>query len=331
MSETFNAIQVSRDENKKQSVNVVELTRDDLMDGDVTVEVEATTVNYKDGLAITGKAPVVRHWPMVPGIDLAGTVVETSSAEFKTGDRVLLNGFGVGEVHWGGYAKYARLKSDWLIPLPKEISAQQAMAIGTAGYTAMLCVLALEKHGVLPDDGPVIVTGANGGVGTVAIALLSKLGYHVIASTGRTSEEEFLKGLGAAEIIDRNELSEPGGPLGKERWAGGIDAVGSHTLANLLSQTKYGGAIAACGLAQGFDLPATVMPFILRGVCLLGVDSVMASKEKRMEAWQRLEQDLDMQKLEFLTSVIGFDKIIDTAKDIVDGKVRGRVVVDMAS
>ena len=329
MSNTFRAIQVSRDEEKKQSVDVVELSRDDLMEGDVLVDVEATTVNYKDGLAITGKSPVVRHWPMVPGIDLAGTVIESGSSEFSAGDRVLLNGFGVGEAHWGAYAGEARLSSDWLIPHPKSLSAKQSMGIGTAGYTAMLCVMALEEYGLTPDSGPVVVTGANGGVGTVAIAILSKLGYHVIASTGRVDESSFLTELGASEIIDRAELSEAGRPLGKERWAGGVDAVGSHTLANVLAQTRYGGGVAACGLAQGFDLPATVMPFILRGVALLGVDSVMASKEKRMQAWKRIESDLDLDKLEALTTEIGFDQIIETATNIVDGKVRGRVIVDM--
>ncbi len=329
MADTFKAIQVSRDEEKKQSVNIIELTNDDLMEGNVTVEVEATTVNYKDGLAITGKSPVIRHWPMVPGIDLVGTVLETSSSEFAAGDKVLLNGFGVGEVHWGGYAQRARLNSDWLIKLPSGIEAKQAMGVGTAGYTAMLCVMALERYGITPASGPIIVTGANGGVGSVAISILSKLGYHVIASTGRVDESDFLKELGASEIIDRAELSEAGRPLGKERWAGGIDAVGSHTLVNLLAQTNYGGAVAACGLAQGFDLPATVMPFILRGVALLGVDSVMASKELRKEAWGRLATDLDMSKLEALTTEIGFDDIIQTASDIVDGKVRGRVIVDM--
>ena len=331
MADTFKAIQVSRDEEKKQSVNIVELTNDDLMEGDVTVAVEATTVNYKDGLAITGKSPVIRHWPMVPGIDLVGTVLETSSSEFKEGDKVLLNGFGVGEVHWGGYAERARLKSDWLIALPSGIEPKQAMGVGTAGYTAMLCVMALERYGITPSSGPIVVTGANGGVGSVAISILSKLGYHVIASTGRVDESDFLKELGASEIIDRAELSEAGRPLGKERWAGGVDAVGSHTLANLLAQTNYGGAIAACGLAQGFDLPATVMPFILRGVALLGVDSVMASKELRKEAWGRLATDLDMNKLSALTTEIGFDDIIQTATDIVDGKIRGRVIVDMKS
>lgn len=330
MSDTFKAILVSRDEEKKQSVKVAELTDDQLMEGDVTVSVEATTVNYKDGLAITGKSPVVRHWPMVPGIDLAGTVIESSSPEFSSGDKVLLNGFGVGEVHWGGYATRARLSSDWLIPLPSGLSAKQAMGVGTAGYTAMLCVMALEKYGLSPSDGPIVVTGANGGVGTVAIAILSKLGFDVIASTGRPNESEFLKELGANDIIDRAELSEQGRPLGKERWAGGVDAVGSHTLANVLAQTKYGGAVAACGLAQGFDLPSTVMPFILRGVALLGVDSVMASKQKRTEAWNRIVDDLDLSKLEALTSEIGFDDIIKTAGDIVDGKVRGRVIVDMS-
>ena len=329
MAERFKAIQVSRNEKKEQSVNLVELTRDDLMEGDVTVAVEASTVNYKDGLAISGKSPVIRHWPMVPGIDLAGTVVESQSSEFKEGDKVLLNGFGVGEVHWGAYAGEARLSSDWLIPLPTELSPLQAMSVGTAGYTSMLCVMALERYGITADQGPVIVTGANGGVGTIAISILSKLGYEVIASTGRAAEADFLKDLGASEIIDRGELSEAGRPLGKERWAAGIDAVGSHTLANVLAQTRYGGAVAACGLAQGFDLPATVMPFILRGIALLGVDSVMASRERRKEAWSRIVEDLDMAKLDALTTRIGFEDIIPTANDIVEGKIRGRVVVDM--
>ena len=328
---SFKAIQISRDEEKKQSVDVVELTRGDLMEGDVTVSVEATTINYKDGLAITGRSPVVRHWPMVPGIDLAGTVVESSSSDFKEGDAVLLNGFGVGEVHWGAYAGEARLSSDWLIPLPAGLSAKQAMGVGTAGYTAMLCVMALERYGITPSSGPVVVTGANGGVGTVAIAILSKLGFDVVASTGRVNEADFLKELGATEIIDRAELSEAGRPLGKERWAAGVDAVGSHTLANVLAQTKYGGAVAACGLAQGFDLPATVMPFILRGVGLLGVDSVMASKELRNEAWGGIVSDLDLSKLDSITTEIGFSDIVQTATDLVDGKVRGRVIVDMSA
>jgi len=329
MPDTFKAILVSRDEDKKQSVNIVDFVDEDLMEGDVTVKVDATTVNYKDGLAITGKGPVIRHWPMVPGIDLAGTVITSHSEKFSVGDKVLLNGYGVGEGHWGAYAGHARLNADWLIPLPEGINAMQAMGVGTAGYTAMLCVMALERYGLTPKSGPIIVTGANGGVGTVAISILSKLGFHVIASTGRPEEEKFLKSLGASEIIDRAELSEAGRPLGKERWAGGVDAVGSHTLANLLAQTRYGGAIAACGLAQGFDLPATVMPFILRGVALLGVDSVMASQELRTEAWKRISSDLDLSKLDSLTTTIGFGDIIAAASDIVEGKIRGRVVVDM--
>jgi len=329
MSTPFKAILISRDEEKKQSVDIVELNDDDLMDGDVTVAVEATTVNYKDGLAITGKSPVVRRWPMIPGIDFAGTVISSSHNDYDQGDKVILNGWGVGEVHYGAYAGHARVNSDWLVPLPNGISAHNAMAIGTAGYTAMLCVMALERHGITPDRGPVLVTGAAGGVGSVAIAILSKLGYHVIASTGRGSEEAFLKELGAKEIIDRSELSEPGRPLGKERWAGAVDAVGSTTLANVLAQTIYGGAVAACGLAQGFDLPATVMPFILRGVSLLGIDSVNAPKKVRLEAWSRLARDLDMDKLAKLSTTIQFEDIIDAAHDLIDGKIRGRVVVDM--
>lgn len=329
MQEPFKAIVVSRNEDKQQSVERRDLTLDDLMDGDVVVEVEATTVNYKDGLAITGKAPVIRHWPLVPGIDCAGTVVHSQNTAFKPGDAVILNGWGVGETHMGAYARYARLKGDWLIHRPEGISAKDAMAVGTAGYTSMLSVMALERHGLAPDRGPIVVTGANGGVGTIAISILSKLGYQVIASTGRPQEADFLTALGASEIIDRNTLSEPGRPLGKERWAGGIDAVGSHTLANVLAQTSYGGAVAACGLAQGFDLPATVMPFILRGVCLLGIDSVMAPKALREEAWNRIVSDLDMNKLHSLSKTIGFDDIIDTAHAMMDGQVRGRVVVDM--
>ena len=325
----FKAVLISRDEDKKQSVEVTEISTDDMMEGDVTVAVEATTVIYKDGLAITGKSPVVRHWPMVPGIDFAGKVLESSNPNFAEGDDVILNGWGVGETHWGAYAERARVDGDWLIKRPDGISAKQAMSIGTAGYTAMLCVMALESHQITPERGPIVVTGANGGVGSVAISILSKLGYHVIASTGRTDEEAFLKELGATEIIDRNELSEAGRPMGKERWAGGVDAVGSHTLANVLAQTKYGGAVAACGLAQGFDLPATVMPFILRGVSLLGVDSVQAPKAIREMAWSRLATDLDMDKLESLTTEIGFDDLIGAATDIVEGKIRGRVVAMM--
>ncbi len=330
MADTFKAILISRDEDKKQSVTTEMLTVDDLMEGDVVVDVEASTVNYKDGLAITGKSPVVRHWPMIPGVDFAGTVESSDHPDWKPGDKVILNGWGTGETHYGAYAGKSRVKGDWLISRPEGVSALNAMAVGTAGYTAMLSVMALERHGITPDRGPVAVTGASGGVGSVAIALLAKLGYHVIASTGRTSEEEYLKGLGAAEIIDRAELSEPGRPLGKERWAAAIDSVGSHTLANLLAQTNYGGAVAACGLAQGFDLPATVMPFILRGVSLLGIDSVMAPKALREEAWARIATDLDAAKLAALSTTIGFDDIIETAHGILDGKVRGRVVIDMS-
>ncbi len=329
MSDSFKALLISRDEEKRQSVDIVSMTEDELMDGDVTVAVEATTVNYKDGLAITGKSPVVRRWPMIPGIDFAGTVTKSSNENWKKGDKVVLNGWGVGETHYGAYAERARVSGDWLVPLPDGMSAHDAMAVGTAGYTAMLCVMALENHGITPDSGPVVVTGAAGGVGTVAVSILSKLGYHVIASTGRRSEDAFLKDLGAAEIIDRGELSEPGRPMGKERWAGGVDAVGSHTLANVLAQTSYGGAVAACGLAQGMDLPASVAPFILRGVCLLGIDSVMAPKEIRLEAWRRIARDLDAGKLASLSKTIAFEEIAGAASDIVEGKIRGRVVVDI--
>lgn len=329
MTDTFRAILVSRDDDKKQSVDFVEMREDELMEGDVTVAVEATTVNYKDGLAITGMAPVVRRWPMVPGIDLAGTVVSSEHPDWKSGDKVILNGWGVGETHYGAYAGRARLKGDWLVRLPSSLSARDAMAVGTAGYTAMLCVMALERHGIEPARGPLIVTGAAGGVGSVAISLLSRLGHHVIASTGRTSEADYLKELGAAEIIDRAELSGPAKPLGKERWAGGVDAVGSHTLANVLSMTSYGGAVAACGLAGGMDLPTSVAPFILRGVCLLGIDSVMAPRALRDEAWRRLAEELDHGKLAALSTTIGFEDIPAAARDIVDGKIRGRVVVEM--
>lgn len=329
MPETFKAILVSRDEEKKQSVAVTELTEADLMEGDVTVDVEATTVNYKDGLAITGKGPVVRRFPLIPGIDFAGTVTASSNPDWRPGDKVILNGWGVGETHHGAFAGKARVKGDWLVPLPDGMSARDAMAVGTAGYTAMLCVMALERHGIAPDRGPVVVTGAAGGVGSVAVSILSKLGYHVIASTGRFAEHEYLRDLGAAEIISRDELSGPAKPLAKERWAGGIDAVGSHTLANVLSMTSYGGAVAACGLAQGMDLPASVAPFILRGVSLLGIDSVMAPKVLRLEAWKRIGADLDHAKLAALSTTMPFDGIINAAHDIVEGKVRGRLVVEM--
>ncbi|MCC0039526.1 MAG: oxidoreductase [Brucellaceae bacterium] len=329
MSDTFKALLISRDEDKKQSVDWAEMTDDQLMEGDVTVAVEATTVNYKDGLAITGAAPVVRKFPLIPGIDFAGTVISSENPDWNAGDKVVLNGWGVGETHHGAYAARARVKGDWLVPLPDGMSAREAMAVGTAGYTAMLCILALERHGIDPARGPVVVTGAAGGVGSVAVAVLSRLGYQVVASTGREAEHGYLKDLGAAEIIDRAELSGPAKPLARERWAGGVDAVGSHTLANVLSMTSYGGAVAACGLAQGMDLPTSVAPFILRGVSLLGIDSVMAPKEIRMEAWRRIASDLDRDKLAAITTVMPFDDVIKAAGDIIAGSVRGRLVIEM--
>ncbi|CAG1011495.1 MAG: oxidoreductase [Rhizobiaceae bacterium] len=329
MTGTFKAILVSRDENKKQSVAVTSLPEADLMEGDVTVTIDATTVNYKDGLAITGMAPVVRRFPLIPGIDFAGTVRDSAHPDWKPGDKVILNGWGTGETHHGAFAEISRVKGDWLVPLPEGMTARDAMAVGTAGYTAMLAVMALERHGIDRDRGPVVVTGAAGGVGSVAIAILSRLGYRVIASTGRVSESDYLIDLGATEIIAREELSGPAKPLAKERWAGGIDAVGSHTLANVLSMTSYGGAVAACGLAGGMDLPTSVAPFILRGVSLLGIDSVMAPKALRLEAWRRIATELDHQKLARLSTTIGFDDILQAGRDIVEGKIRGRVVVEM--
>ena len=326
----FKALMISRDEEtKKQSVGFHQITEDDLMEGDVTVDVVYSTVNYKDGLAITGKSPVVRKFPMIPGVDFYGKVTASETDEFKVGDEVVLNGCGVGEVHYGAYAEKARLKSDWLIPLPAGMTGEQAMALGTAGYTAMRCVLALEAYGIKPDQGPVIVTGANGGVGSVAIAILAKLGYHVVASTGRPEEESYLKGLGASEVVDRAEFSGDGRPLNKERFAAGVDAVGSKTLANILSMTKYGGAVAACGLAQGFDLPATVMPFILRNVALLGVDSVNVPKPPRIEAYRRIVEDFDFKHIEAMTKHISLDDVVQAGHDIIDGKVRGRLIVDI--
>jgi acrylyl-CoA reductase (NADPH) len=323
---TFRAVVVEKGEGG-QSVALRDFDEADLMDGDVTVRVSHSTLNYKDGLALTGQAPVVRRFPMIPGIDLAGTVEASSHPAFKPGDAVVLNGWGVGETHLGAYAERARLKGDWLIALPPGLSPAQAMAIGTAGYTAMLSVMALERHGLAPDRGPAVVTGAAGGVGSVAVTLLAKAGWHVIASTGRPGEADYLKGLGAAEIIDRAELSGPGRPMGKERWAAAIDSVGSHTLANLLAMTKYGGAVAACGLAGGMDLPSSVAPFILRGVSLLGIDSVMAPKPLREAAWARLARDLDPDKLAAMTTTIGLDEVVDAGRRIIDGKVRGRTVV----
>ena len=325
---SFKAIRIDKDAAGYRAA-LTQFDEADLMDGDVTVRVTHSTVNYKDGLAVTGKAPVVRRFPMIPGIDFAGVVEASSHAGWKPGDAVVLTGWGVGETHLGGYAARARVKGDWLVPLPAGLSAAQAMAIGTAGLTAMLCVLALERHGLTPAAGPAVVTGAAGGVGSVAVALLSKLGWQVAAVTGRAAEADYLKSLGAAEIIDRSELSAPGKPLGKERWAAGVDSVGSTTLANLLAQTRTGGAIAACGLAGGMDLPASVAPFILRGVALLGVDSVMCPAARRREAWSRLSRDLDPAKLAAMTTTIPLEGVIDTAAAILAGKVRGRVVVEV--
>jgi acrylyl-CoA reductase (NADPH) len=300
-----------------------------LMDGDVTIAVEHSSVNYKDGLAVTGKAPIIRKYPLVPGVDLAGTVLSSSHSAWKAGDKVILGGWGVGEGHHGGYAEVARVKGDWLVELPKSFTTSDAMAIGVAGYTAMLCVMALEEQGVKPEQGEVLVTGAAGGVGTVSIALLSKLGFSVAASTGRTEEEAFLKSLGATTVIDRKEFNGPVKPLAKSRWAGCIDSVGSVTLANVLSQMKEDGAVAACGLAQGMDLPTSVAPFILRGVKLIGVNSVSTPLPRRRAAWARLERDLDMAKLKLLTTHVKLDDVPRIAADIVAGKVRGRVVVDV--
>jgi acrylyl-CoA reductase (NADPH) len=324
----FRAVVIDKGE-AGQSVSQRSLDDADLMDGDVTLRVTHSTVNYKDGLAITGKAPVVRRFPMVPGVDLSGVVEASSHPDFKPGDAVVLNGWGIGETHLGAYAERARVKGDWLIPLPDGLTPAQAMAVGTAGYTSMLCVMALERHGLTPDRGPAIVTGAAGGVGSVAVTLLAQAGWHVIASTGRPEEADYLKGLGAAEIVERAELSGPVRPLAKERWAAGIDSVGSTTLANILSMTKYGGAIAACGLAGGMDLPATVAPFILRNVALLGVESVMAPKALRLEAWRRIAAELDHAKLAAMTTTIGLSDVIEAGKAIVAGKIRGRTVVEI--
>ena len=310
------------------TASVAEVDEAQLPEGDVTVSVAYSTLNFKDGLAITNKSPVVRVWPMVAGIDGAGTVLESTHPQWKAGDKFVHNGWGVAETRWGCLAEKARLKGDWLVKLPATFTARQAMAIGTAGYTATLCVLALEDHGVKPGAGEVLVTGATGGVGSVAIALLGKLGYTVLAATGKTSEEAYLKSLGAASIIDRATLSAPGKPFQKERWAGVVDAVGSHTLANALAQTRYGGVVAACGLAQGMDLPTSVMPFILRGVTLAGVDSVMAPLVKRQRAWDRLAKDLDLALLETMIEEVPLEGAIAKAQALMDGKVRGRVVVN---
>lgn len=312
------------------ATTLTELAPAQLGEGDVTVQVEWSTVNYKDGLALSGRAGVMQVLPLVGGIDLAGTVLESSHPGYRPGERVLVNGWGLSQTHNGGYAEQARVPGDWLVPVPEAFSTRDAMAIGTAGYTAMLCVLALEHAGLTPAHGDVLVTGANGGVGSIAIALLSRLGYRVIASTGRASEAEYLRELGAAEVIDRATLSEPGRPLGKERWAGAVDSVGSHTLANVLAQTRYGGAVAACGLAQGMDLPASVAPFILRNITLAGIDSVNAPREKRLQAWARLATDLDPAKLASATSEIALADVPATATQLLQGQVRGRTVVRVA-
>ena len=323
---TFKAIRIDKAD-KGTTAALTQFDEAELMDGDVTVRVEWSALNYKDGLAVAGKAPVVRRFPMIAGIDLAGTVEQSSHPQWKAGDKVICTGWGMGETHLGAYAEKARIKGDWLVRLPVGMSTREAMAIGTAGFTAMLSVLALEKHGLTQHHGPVVVTGAAGGVGSVATAVLSKLGFQVIASTGRLSEADYLRGLGAAEVIDRSELSGPAKPLAKERWAGGVDSVGSTTLANVLSMTKYAGAIAACGLAAGMDLPTSVAPFILRGVCLLGIDSVMCPIELRRTAWMRLARDLDRTKLTEITHEIGLGQVIDAGAEILAGQVRGRIVV----
>jgi acrylyl-CoA reductase (NADPH) len=326
VSETFNAFVLSKADDG-QSLDWAEVDEADLMDGDVTVEVSHSSLNFKDALAMTGSSPVVRRWPMIPGIDFVGRVRESTHAAHAAGDLVVLNGWGVGETHLGGYAEVARVPGDWLVPLPAGISEAQAMGIGTAGYTAMLCVMALERHGLTPGAGPVLVTGAAGGVGSVAIAILAQLGFEVVASSGRTETEgDYLRSLGASDVIDRAQLSEPGRPLGKERWVGAVDSVGSHTLANVLAQTRYGGAVAACGLAQGMDLPGSVAPFILRGVTLAGVDSVMAPLPLRTEAWGRLAKDLPLALLDSLVAVHPLADAPGLAGEILAGKVRGRVV-----
>jgi acrylyl-CoA reductase (NADPH) len=323
---TFEALLVSKTDGGPRP-EWVQLSETDLMDGDVTVRVTHSTINYKDGLAITGKVPVIRHYPMIPGIDFAGEVTQSEHPAFKAGDKVLLNGWGVGETHYGGYAGMARVKGDWLQPIPAAFTAEDTMALGTAGYTAMLCVMALEAHGVTPERGPILVTGAAGGVGSVAIALLSRLGYTVAATTGRAETADYLTSLGAAHILPRAEFASPAKPLSKERWAGVVDVVGSHTLANVLSQTMYGGTVAACGLAGGMDLTTSVAPFILRGVTLAGVDSVMAPMAKRQEAWRRLATDLDMTKLRAMTQVHPLRKVEELAPQILGGKIRGRTVL----
>jgi len=326
---TFKAIVIEKSDSG-QIVSLTEFDETKLMDGDVTIGVEWSTVNYKDGLAVTGKAPVVRRWPMIAGVDLAGTVEHSVHPDWKPGDKVILNGWGLGETHLGAYAQKARVKGDWLVRLPSSMSTRDAMAIGTAGYTAMLAVMALERYGLKPEGGPLVVTGAAGGVGSVAVAILAKLGFQVTASTGRPEEADYLKRLGASDILERKQLTGPVRPLAKERWAGGIDSVGSTTLANVLSMIRYRGAVAACGLAGGMDLPTSVAPFILRGVALLGIDSVYRPRADREEAWKRLEFDLDRAKLTEMSTEIGLADVIEAGQQIVDGRVRGRIVVKIA-
>jgi acrylyl-CoA reductase (NADPH) len=325
---SFNALIIDKNDNGIQA-NYQQINESQLPDGNVQVDIDYSTLNYKDALAITGKVPVIRKYPMIAGIDLAGTVSASTHPKWQTGDKIILNGWGVGEAHWGGLAQKASLNGDWLIALPTQFNTYQAMAIGTAGYTAMLCVMALEDHGITPTDGEILVTGANGGVGSISIAILAKLGFEVVASTGRPEEMEYLTALGAASCINRNELSEAGKPLAKERWAGVIDCVGSHTLANACASTKYGGTIAACGLAQGMDFPATVAPFILRGITLAGIDSVNAPLEKREKAWQRLAETLDPDLLDTVVTKIALSDAIEKAEELLQGKIRGRVVVDV--
>lgn len=324
----FKGILIEKDDAGYRA-SVQDIDDSQLPEGDVTVRVSHSSLNYKDGLAITGKGPVVRKFPMVPGIDIAGVVETSDNPAYRAGDRVLLNGWGVGETHWGGLAQKARLKGDWLVPLPDAFTPQQAVAIGTAGYTAMLCVLALERHGVKPADGEIVVTGAAGGVGSVAIAVLAKLGYTVVAVSGRPAEADYLKQLGAAEVIDRSVFAAPGKPLARERWAGAVDVVGSHTLANICASMKYRGIVTACGLAGGMDFPSSVAPFILRGVTLVGIDSVMCPRPERLVAWQRLAADLDPAKLGLMTHEVSLAEAIPTAAQLMDGQVRGRVVVDV--
>lgn len=325
----FNAILIEKDDAGYRA-SLKQIGEAALPEGDVLVQVQYSTLNYKDALAITGKSPVVRKFPMVPGIDFVGTVEQSAHADFKAGDKVILNGWGVGETHWGGLAQKARVKGEWLIPLPHGMQPDHAMAIGTAGYTAMLCSMALERHGVTPDKGDILVTGAAGGVGSVAVSILAKLGYRVVASTGRPEEADYLRSLGADEIIDRNMLSEPGKPLAKERWAGAVDSVGSHTLANVCAGMRYRGVVAACGLAQGMDFPSSVAPFILRSVTLAGIDSSHCPVPERKEAWRRLAAELDIAKLDQInTSAIGLSDTIDKSKELLAGKVRGRIIVDV--